>query len=122
MQAGYTFDTHEFVKAFINCKTDEEKAEILVKTFATVKHESSQIIEEKFDKAKDELSTKHDVLLVKQDVLLVKQDVLLVKQEILLEMQTLKSDILIKMYLSIGGMSVFIIATLIGILPFILKH
>jgi hypothetical protein len=115
MQAGYTFDTHEFVKAFINCKTDEEKAEILVKTFATVKNESSQIIEEKFDKAKDELSTK-------QDVLLVKQDVLLVKQEILLEMQTLKSDILIKMYLSIGGMSVFIIATLIGILPFILKH
>ena len=108
MQAGYTFDTHEFVKAFINCKTDEEKAEILVKTFATVKHESSKIIEEKFDKAKDELSTKHDVLLV--------------KQEILLEMQTFKSDILIKMYLFIGGMSVFIIATLIGILPFILKH
>ena len=27
MQAGYTFDTHEFVKAFINCKTEEEKAE-----------------------------------------------------------------------------------------------
>ena len=118
MQAGYTFDTHEFVKAFINCKTDEEKAEILVKTFATVKHESSQIIEEKFDKAKDELSTKHDVLLVKQDILLVKKDILLVKEELRTDIKNLE----IKMYIIAGGLAMFLTTVMLGILPFILKH
>ena len=111
MQAGYTFDTHEFVKAFINCKTDEEKAEILVKTFATIKHESSQIIEEKFDKAKDELSTKHDVLLVKQDILLVKE-----------ELRTDIKNLEIKMYIIAGGLAMFLTTVMLGILPFILKH
>ena len=104
MQAGYTFDTHEFVKAFINCKTDEEKAELLVKTFATVKHESSQIIEEKFDKAKDELSTKHDVLLVKE------------------ELRTDIKNLEIKMYIIAGGLAMFLTTVMLGILPFILKH
>ena len=55
------FDTHAFIKAFINAKTEEEKAEILAKTIAETREEGVLKIEKKFDKAKDELVTKKDL-------------------------------------------------------------
>ena len=54
----FTFDTHAFVKAFINAKTDEEKAEVLAKTIAETREDGAIKIEKKFEKANDALATK----------------------------------------------------------------
>lgn len=74
------FDTHAFVKAFVNAKNDEERAEILAKTIAETRDESVVKIDKKFDKAKDELSTKKDLkemeLLFRRDIESMKVDMI----------------------------------------------
>ena len=54
-------DTHSFVKAFVNAKTDEQKAEAITKVFFYIRDSSNETIEEKFDKTRNELATKRDV-------------------------------------------------------------
>ena len=61
-------DTHAFVKAFVNAKTDEQKAEIIADIVFKVKDLSEVKIETRFEKAKEELATKSDIIAVKRDI------------------------------------------------------
>jgi len=97
MQIGYNFDTHSFIKEFLNAKTEEEKAEILAKTISEIKNESNYKIELKFEKAKEDLVTK-------------------------MYLDNQLKDMQIKIYLTIGGLGVFLTTVILGILPFILKQ
>ena len=81
------FDTHAFVKAFVNAKNDEERAEILAKTISETRQDSTSIVEktntvidQKFDKAKNQLATKNDL---KETELLLKKDIESLKVEML---------------------------------------
>jgi hypothetical protein len=83
----HTFDTHAFVKAFVNAKTDEEKAEILAKNITETRQENSviidntrKIVDDKFEKSKNEIVTKKDLketeLLLKKDIESMKVDLI----------------------------------------------
>jgi hypothetical protein len=61
-------DTHAFVKAFVNAKTDEQKAEIIADIFIKESAVSENKIDKKFERTKDDLSTKSDILLIKKDL------------------------------------------------------
>ena len=104
MQLYHTFDTHAFIKSFINAKTDEEKAEILAKTIVEVKDEANNKVEMKFEKAKDDLVTK------------------LYLDNKIKEIDVKLKETQIKMYVAVGGLGVFLTTVMLGILPFILRH
>ena len=77
------FDTHAFVKAYVNAKNEEERAEILAKNLSEARQENviiasntHKIVDEKFDKTKNDLATKE---FVRQETLATKE---FVRQEI----------------------------------------
>lgn len=61
-------DTHSFVKAFVNAKTDEQKAEAITQVLFHICDSSNEIIEEKFDKTKNELATKRDIADLRHEI------------------------------------------------------
>lgn len=101
------FDTHKFVKSFVAAKTDEEKAEAIVDAVIRVKSDNEGKIVSTFDEVKKDFATKSDLLSTKNDL----------RSEI----KALEIRLTNKIYLTSGGLAIFISGLILGVLPIIIK-
>ena len=93
-------DTHSFVKAFVNAKTDEQKAEAITQVLFHIRNSSNAVIEEKFDKTKNELATKRDI---KDVELSLRQEIKLLSANVDAKVAESKADILKWMFGMLAG-------------------
>ena len=122
------FDTHKFVKSFVTAKTEEEKAEAIVRVITEAKSDTQIEIKE----TKNDFDSKIDLLATKNDLenfrLATKADLKLVKEELRGEIKSLEirmkdgfDAITTKFYLALGGVAVFLTGIILGILPMLTK-
>ena len=134
MQIYNQFDTHAFVKMFVNAKTDEERGEILAKTISENRQESIIAVENQFRKSISDLASKHDVSDVKKensDINDIKKEIKTIHlkisevelkiSEIELKIAQLEIRMTNKFYIAFGCFAVFLTTVILGVLPFVLK-
>ena len=139
------FDTHAFVKMFVNAKTDEERGEILANTISQTRQENVIIVEKPFRKSISDLASKHDVSDVKKEnsdikseIYDTRRDINDIKKEIktihlkISEVELKISEVELKIaqleirmtnkfYIAFGCFAVFLTTVILGVLPFVLK-
>ena len=79
---SHIFDTHAFIKAFVNAKTDEEKGEVLARVIVAGEERTNSRVKERFEEAKDELATKSDIKELEVKITAIEKDIQGIRKDI----------------------------------------
>ena len=140
MQIYNQFDTHAFVKMFVNAKTDEERGEILANTISQTRQENVAIVEKQLRKTTSQLEAKQnidtiearkemssiqkDIIELRKEVDIMQKDIIELRKEVKeieLKIAQLEIRMTNKLYIVVGGLAVFLTTIILGVLPFVLK-
>ena len=140
MQIYNQFDTHAFVKMFVNAKTDEERGEILANTISQTRQENVTIVEKQLRKTTSQLEAKQnidtiearkemraiqkDIIELRKEVDIMQKDIIELRKEVKeieLKIAQLEIRMTNKLYIVVGGLAVFLTTIILGVLPFVLK-
>ncbi len=126
MQMYNQFDTHAFVKMFVNAKTDEERGEILANTISQTRQENVIIVEKQLRKTTSQLEAKQniDTIEARKEMSSIQKDIIELRKEVKeieLKIAQLEIRMTNKFYIAFGCFAVFLTTVILGVLPFVLK-